>query len=368
MGFQEFLETLWQQATAQGISRATFDEAIRGLSPDPLLTGSVRQAEFERPISAYLDDAISSSRVARGREMLQRWQTELTKITTRFGVPPEIIVALWGMESDYGRSLGDRDIVRSLATLAYVRDDATFSDEFVAALLMLEEHDATRQRLRGSWAGAFGHPQFMPSAYLRYARAFNGTGPADIWTSVPDSLASIASFLIEQGWKRGKTWGAEVVVPERFDWADLTGSLRHFASQGFRTISGAPLPAANEATLFFPAGAGGPAFLLAENYWIIKLYNNSDSYAVAVAMLSEQIAGRPGITGHWPIGIRLLTRAEREKIQTALKDRGYYDGKIDGRFGPASRDAIHRFQREAGIRPADGFPSATLLDRLLRGP
>ena len=366
MAFDVFLESLWPAARGQSVSRTTFDRAIAGLAPDPLLSAPVRQAEFERTISAYLDDAVTSARIGRGREALQRWRTELTTVASRTGVPAEIILALWGMESDFGRTLGDRDVIRSIATLAYVRDETSFQDEFVAALLMLEENDVPRARLRGSWAGAMGHPQFMPSAYLKYARAYSGDGPADIWGSIPDALASIGAFMAGEGWKRGKSWGAEVVVPESFSWASLTSSTRSFEAQGLRTVSGAPLPSANEATLYLPAGAHGPAFLLAENYWVIKQYNNSDSYAVATALLAEQIAGRPGVTARWPKDLRLLTRADRIKLQTLLQDRGYYDGKIDGRFGPASREAVHRFQRDAGIQPADGFPSGALLDRLAR--
>ena len=368
MDFGDFLESLWPVASGQNVSRTTFDRAIAGLTPDPLLMAPVRQAEFERTISAYLDDAVTSARIGRGREAQQRWRSELATISARSGVPAEIIVALWGMESDFGRSLGDRDVVRSVATLAYAREETTFQDEFVAALLMLEEGDATRARLRGSWAGAMGHPQFMPSAYLKYARAYAGDGPADIWTSIPDALASIGNFLAEQDWKRGRSWGAEVAIPAGFTWASLTGSTRAFEAQGLRTIAGAPLPLANEATLFLPAGARGPAFLLAENYWVIKQYNNSDSYAVAVTLLAEQIAGRPGVVTPWPKDLRLLARADRVKLQTLLQQRGYYDGKVDGRFGPATRASVHNFQHDAGMQPADGFPSAAVLARLARDP
>jgi lytic murein transglycosylase len=336
------------------------------LAPDPSLIGmGARQSEFERTIKAYIDDAVSASRVLRGSEAAKRWSAQLRAVQRRYGVPQEIVVAVWGMETDFGRGMGDRDVIRSLATLAFARPDGeSFRDECVAALVMLEKGDVTRARLRGSWAGAMGHPQFLPSAYLRYAVSYGGGGAPDIWTSVPDSLASIAHFLREQGWKPGHPWGFEVIVPASFDWRSLTGPFAGFAAKGFRKADGRPLPVSGDATLYLPAGARGPAFLLGENYWIIKQYNNSDSYAMSVALLGERLAGRPGVHASWPPDLALLGRADRVRLQRLLHDKGYYDDKFDGRFGPASRDAIHRFQVDAGMMPADGFASAEVLARL----
>ena len=366
--FKDFLETLWPAAKARGISRATFTGAVAGLTPDPALMGTgVRQAEFERTIKAYIEDAVTAGRVTRGREAAQRWRGELAAIENRFGVPAEIVLAIWGMETDFGRVHGEKDVVRSIATLAFVRrDNAIFAEEFVAALDMLEQGLVTRARFKGSWAGAMGHPQFMPSAYLRYAVAYAGGGPADIWGSVPDALASIANFLGKQGWTRALPWGSDATVPQSFDWASLKGPIRGFTGKGVAPLS--PLPPAAEATLFLPAGSGGPAFLLTANYWLIKQYNNSDSYALSVALLGERIAGRAGISARWPANFRLLSRTDRIRLQELLTERGFYDGKIDGRFGPASREAIHRFQRAMGMRPADGYPSAAVLERLARKP
>jgi len=366
--FAAFLETLWPAARAQGVSRTTFSRAVAGLAPDPKLMGTgVPQAEFERTIKAYMDDAVTAGRVARGREAAQRWRAELAAIEDRYGVPSQIILAVWGMETDFGRVHGEKDVVRSIATLAYARrDSAVFAEEFVAALVMLEKGLVTRERFKGSWAGAMGHPQFMPSAYLRHAVAYQGAGPADIWNSAPDALASIANFLSQKGWTRGLPWGGEVMIPKGFDWASLKGPVRGFTGKGVAPAGGAPLPPAAEATLFLPAGAGGPAFLLTANYWLIKQYNNSDSYALSLAVLGDRIAGRPGLAARWPADFRLLPRADRIRLQELLTEQGFYDGKIDGRFGPASRDAIHRFQRAAGIRPADGYPSPSVLERLSR--
>ena len=366
--FKDFLETLWPPARARGVSRGTFSGAVAGLTPDPALMGTgVKQAEFERTIKAYIEDAVTAGRVTRGREAAKRWRGELAAIETRFGVPSELVLAIWGMETDFGRVHGEKDVVRSIATLAFARrDNAIFAEEFVAALAMLEQGLVTRGRFKGSWAGAMGHPQFMPSAYLRYAVAFAGSGSADIWGSVPDALASIANFLGKQGWTRALPWGCEATVPQSFDWAARKGPVRGFTGKGVAPIS--PLPPAAEATLFLPAGAGGPAFLLSANFWVIKQYNNSDSYALAVALLGERIAGRRGIGARWPADFRLLSRTDRIRLQELLTERGFYDGKIDGRFGPASRDAIHRFQRAMGLRPADGYPSAAVLERLDRKP
>ena len=366
--FAAFLETLWPAARDSGVSRATFTRALSGLTPDPALMGSgVRQAEFERTIKAYVEDAVTNGRVTRGREAAQRWRVELGALEKRFGVPAELILAFWGMESDFGRVHGQKDVLRCVATLAWARrDNPVFAEEVVAALVMLERRLVTREGLKGSWAGAMGHPQFMPSSYLRHAVSYAGGGPADIWNSTPDALASIANFMAAQGWTRGLPWGVEVMVPPGFDWAFLKAAVRGFTGKGVAPVGAVSLPPSAEATLFLPAGAGGPAFLLSANYWLIKQYNNSDSYALSVALLSERIAGRAGLEGRWPTDFRLLSRTDRIRLQELLNDQGFYDGKIDGRFGPASRDAIHRFQRAANMRPADGYPSPAVLERLSR--
>ena len=366
--FDSFLQSLWPKAQQQGVGRAAFDAAIAGLTPDPALAGSgERQAEFERTLKAYLDDAASGSRIARGREARQKYRADLAAAERAYGVPAEIILAIWGMETEFGRNAGDKDVIRSLATLAFSRaDGGRFADEVIAAMVMIER-GIPRARLRGSWAGAMGNPQFLPSAYLKYAVSPGGARTPDIWTSVPDSLASIGNFIRTEGWKPGLAWGAEVVIPQNFDWRSLKGSAAQLAAKGVRSVDGRQLPPAAEATLFFPAGASGPAFLLTENYWIIKQYNNSDSYAMSVAYLGDRIAGRPAIKAAWPTDFRLLGREDRVRLQTLLRDQGFYSDRIDGRFGPASRDAIHRFQVNAGIFPADGFASAALLARLASG-
>ena len=366
--FDAFLQSLWPAAQTKGVRRATFDTAVAGLTFDASLKGSgERQAEFERTIKAYLDDAASPGRVAGGRAALQKHRASLAQAERAHGVPGEIILAVWGMETGFGANMGDRDVLRSLASLAFSRPDGgRFADEVVAAMIMMER-GVPRARLKGSWAGAMGHPQFLPSAYLKHAVSAEGGKAPDIWTSIPDSLASIGHFLRQEGWKPGLDWGCEAIVPSTFDWRSLKGTAAELSGKGVRAADGRPLPAASNATLYFPAGAAGPAFLLTENYWIIKHYNNSDSYAMSVAHLGDRIAGRGALRGAWPADFRLLARDGRVKLQTLLRDRGFYNDKIDGRFGPASRDAIHAFQVNADIRPADGFASRQVLEQLAAG-
>jgi membrane-bound lytic murein transglycosylase B len=363
--FADFLRGLWPLAQAQGVRRETFESAVEGLSYDPSTpSGTSAQPEFDRPLYAYLAAAVTPQRIAQGRAQAARWQAELTAIEARYGVPPAILLAAWGMETDFGRSTGDKDIVRSLASLAYRRDDRSlFADEFVAALVMIERGVA-RKKLKGSWAGAMGNPQFLPSAYLKYAVSVSGSGAPDIWNSVPDSLASIAHFLRESGWQPGLPWGMEVMLPADYDFATLHMAFQAWAALGARAASERALPAKGDATLFLPSGAGGPAFLLSDNYWVLKAYNNSDSYALSLALLADRLGGGSGVRGTWPVQEKMLSRTEKTEVQHLLTALGLYRGTIDGRFGPASRDAIHDFQRSAGLHPADGYGSAQVLQAL----
>jgi len=363
--FADFLQSLWPAAQAQGVRRETFDAAIAGLTFDPSVpSGASTQAEFDRPLHVYLANAVTQQRVARGRQEAARWHGELQSIEAKFGVPKEILLAAWGMETDFGRDAGEKDIIRSLASLAYKRDDrGLFADEFVAALVILER-GVPRVRLKGSWAGAMGNPQFLPSAYLKYAVSFGGGGAPDIWASVPDTLASIAHFLHESGWRTGLPWGMEVLLPADFDYASLHMPFPAWTRAGIRAANEGAFPADGDAALFLPSGAGGPAFLLSDNYWVLKAYNNSDSYALSLALLGERIGGAGELRKAWPAQDKMLSRTEKNEIQRRLTDAGYYRGIIDGRFGPAARDAIHDFQRAAGMNPADGYGSANVLQAL----
>ncbi len=364
-GFQEFLQSLWPLAQQKGVTRETFDAAFAGLAPDPALpAASNAQAEFEKPLKSYLSEAVSARRIARGKDCLQAWRTELSKIEQRFGVPAAIVLAAYGMETDYGRAAGEKDVIRSLATLAYVRPDRpVFRDELIGALLMLDKSRIPRAAMKGSWAGAMGGPQFLPSVFLKYAVSYAGTGAPDIWHNPLDSLASIANFLRQSGWQPDLAWGMEVILPKEFGFASLHQSFGAFAAAGVKSTRKDALPQ-GEATLFLPSGAAGPAFLLSSNYWVLKTYNNSDSYALSLALLAGRISGEPGLRGHWPEGEIFFSRTQKAEFQRLLERLGLYHGQIDGRFGQTSRDAIHDFQISVGIADADGFATPALLSRL----
>ncbi len=363
--FHAFLESLWPRAAARGVSRATFTQTIADITEDPSVPVAVgKQPEFERLLSAYFKEAVSPTRIARGRALASTYRSELETVVRRYGVPSGILLAAWGMESDFGRDRGNKDVVRSLATLAFHRRDTDiFVNEFVSALVILEQGRLPRSRLIGSWAGAMGDPQFMPSAYLKYAVSYRETGAPDIWNNPADTLASIGHFLRASGWNPALPWGVEVILPENFAFKTLHADFRDFAAAGVKAANGRPLPQGS-ATLFLPAGAGGPAFLLSDNYWVLKAYNNSDSYALSLACLGDRIEGRSGLQRAWPKNQTLFSRSEKLEIQKLLAQLNLYHGTFDGKFGQASRDAIHAFQIEAGDAPADGAARTDLLTRL----
>ncbi len=364
--FQDFLQSLWPLAQARGVRRETFDRALVGLEPDPAAPRpSTHQAEFDKPLKTYLADSVTARRIAQGKSVARQWGDVLAAIEARTGVPRDILVAVYGIETDYGKASGGKDVVRTLATLAFTRQDrAIFQDELISALVMLDKGATSREKLRGSWAGAMGGPQFLPSAYLRHAVAFDGSGVADIWEKPQDIFASIANFLRASGWKPGLPWGLEVRLPEGFDFAFLRNGFRAFSERGVFSADGVPLPAHGEATLFLPSGARGPAFLLSDNYWVLKAYNNSDSYALALGHLADRIDGASGVRARWPEPEPMLSRNEKAEMQQLLARNGFYKGTIDGRFGQASRDAIHAFQRSVATHPADGYGSQGVLRRL----
>jgi membrane-bound lytic murein transglycosylase B len=366
INFQGFLQSLWPLAAANGVRRETFDKALAGLEPDPASPRpSTRQAEFDKLLKTYLADAVTARRIAQGKAVQRQWGEVLAAIETRFGVPREILIAAYGIETDYGKAAGGKDLIRSLATLAFTRKDRDiFRDELIAALVMLDKGAIPREKLKGSWAGAMGGPQFLPSAYLRHAVSYDGSGFADIWDKPQDVLASIANFLRASGWKPGLPWGVEVRLPTAFDFPFLRSSFHAFAERGVTRADGAPPPAHGEATLFLPSGASGPGFLLSDNYWVLKAYNNSDSYALSLGHLADRIKGAPGVRARWPEPEPMLSRSEKAEMQGLLARHGFYKGTIDGRFGQASRDAIHAFQKSVAANPADGYGSAEVLRRL----
>ncbi|KGE77781.1 lytic murein transglycosylase [Halomonas salina] len=327
-----------------------------------------RQPEFVRPIWEYLDGAVSASRVSTGRDRLDAYRRTAERAEDRYGVPAEVLVAIWGIESSYGGYQGEVSTLDALATLAYDGRRRDFArGELLAALRILEAGDVPAERMVGSWAGAMGHPQFLPSSYLAHAVDGDGDGRRDIWGSVPDALTSIAAYLAEAGWRAEERWGAEVVLPADFDYS-LTGdttrrSADDWAAAGVRPRAGEALPTLGEAALIAPAGARGPAFLIGHNFRVIRRYNNATSYALAVATLGDAIAGRPAIQGDWPREEPALKRTQVLELQRRLKARGYEVGEADGILGPNTRRGLRAFQREIGVTP-DGFATLGLLERL----
>jgi membrane-bound lytic murein transglycosylase B len=362
--FQRFVQGLWPLAASRGIGRATFDAAMRGLSPDPSVVALTRrQSEFVAPIWTYLSNAVGGARITRGQAQMQAQAAALERIERTYGVPREIVVAIWGVETGYGSFRGDKDIIRSLATLAFVRYRGDFfRDELLTALDMLQRGLAERSDLRGSWAGAMGHTQFMPSSYMKHAVGLDG-GSADVWDRPADALASTANYLKSFGWTPGLPWGLEVTLPENYSFALLRGSFSAFAAAGVSRPNGGRLPASGDARLFFPAGHTGPAFLLTSNFDVIKTYNASDAYALGVGHLGDRLAGRPAIQGDWPTASPRLGKAQIQELQRRLKSLGLYAGDGDGRIGSGTRAAVQQYQSRNGMIP-DGYPTPALLARL----
>jgi lytic murein transglycosylase len=368
-GFAECLAGLRGAALAGGVDGGTFDRATRGLTPNPeVLSLAEAQPEFKIPIWDYLAGLVDEERVNDGRSMLARWGQAFAAAERRYGVDKAVIAAVWGVESDYGRGFGTRPIVQSLATLSCGgRRQGYFRSEFIAALKILQHGDIDPAQFNGSWAGAFGHTQFMPSTFLRDAVDLDGDGRKDLINSVPDALGSTAAYLRKSGWLPGGDWGFEVRLPEGY--AGPSGRSRKepmaaWAARGITRIDGRPLGSGPKAGLLLPAGPKGPAFLVTHNFDAIYSYNAAESYALAIALLSDRLRGRHGLVAGWPTNDPGLSRAERRELQTLLMRHGYdLDGKSDGVIGAKTEHAIYDFQSRAGLRP-DGRASLSVLAAL----
>jgi lytic murein transglycosylase len=365
-------------AIEAGVPRDLAEAQLRDLTPDEgVLAATQNQAEFVRPVWAYLEASVTESKIADGQRLLAQWAPTLDAIESRYGVDRYTLVAFWGVESSYGAVLDDpaivRPAIRSLATLACGDPGraAYWRSELVAALKILAAGDATPERLTGSWAGALGNTQFMPSVFLSRAVDFDGDGRRDLWGSVPDSLASTANYLIAEGWQRGQRWGSEATLPPDFDLAlaDETTQrpIKEWRALGVVPVRAEGLEDDNRASLFLPTGARGPAFLLLPNFAVILRYNTAFSYALTVAHLSDRLRGWPGFGRDWPRGDRMLGSDERRDLQGRLAARGLLDGAVDGKIGPRTRAAIRAFQTSAGL-PPDGYADADLLERLQTQP
>ncbi|MEL0167762.1 MAG: lytic murein transglycosylase [Pseudomonadaceae bacterium] len=370
--FAQWRDSFRQEALSKGIEAELFDRAFTGVTPDEdVIKADRSQPEFSRPVWAYLDSAMSSQRVATGRSRLSAQRETLDAIEQRYGVDRHILAAIWGLESNYGQNMGSRPIIRSLATLAHEgRRPAFAHDQLLAALDILQHRDIEPAGMLGSWAGAMGQTQFIPTTYNQYAVDFDGNGRRDIWNSSADALASAAHYLQQSGWRSGQPWGQEVVLPGNFDYAQADPSVKKTVAEwqalGVTANGGQRLPeslADQRAALLLPAGHRGPAFLLLHNFSTIMRYNNSSSYALAIGLLSERFQGGGQIVAAWPTDDRPLSRTERIELQSLLTEKGLEPGGIDGIIGANTRRAIRSFQQQQDW-PADGYASVELLEAL----
>lgn len=367
--FSEWQADFRAQALKAGINPLVFDNAFAGITPDMSVIKADRsQPEFSRPVWEYLDGALSPLRVRNGQRLLEQNAELLGRIEQRYGVDRQALVSVWGMESNFGSFQGNKSVIRSLATLAYEGRRPEFAQsQLIAALKIIQEGDISPEKMLGSWAGAMGQTQFIPTTYETHAVDFDGDGRRDIWNSSADALASTAHYLQSSGWKQGQPWGFEVTLPAGFDYALADGAIKKSVVEWQKLGVKVPASAAGSeqlsAALLLPAGYRGPAFLVLDNFRAILRYNNSSSYALAVGLLSQRFNGGGTILADWPKDDRPLSRSERVELQMLLSQRNYDAGNADGIIGANTRKAIRSAQQAMGW-PADGYPSHKLLESL----
>jgi len=368
--FSSWLNELRQEAHAKGISETTIHEALDNLEPIPrVIELDRKQPEFTQTFWRYLDARVTESRIERGRTLLKKHEKLFNAIEMHYGVQPRFLVAFWGLETNFGDYLGGFPVIGSLATLAHdTRRSDFFRSELLEALSIIDAGHISAANMLGSWAGAMGQPQFMPSTFVRFAVDGDGDGRKDIWHNLSDVFASAANFLSESGWQGDKTWGREVKIPSDFN-LDLTGlqikkTLAAWRVLGVRKITGEDLPEVNiKASVLLPAGHDGPAFLVYNNFETILRWNRSDLYAIAVGHLADRITGKAPFLTNRPTSEQRLSRNQVEKIQELLAARGYDPGPVDGVLGSQTRQAVKEFQRTAKL-PPDGHPTPELLEAL----
>jgi lytic murein transglycosylase len=363
--FAAFTAAMWPDAQAQGVTRATFELAMRGVTPDPrVIAATKRQPEYGKPVGDYINAAASLGRIARGQVKAKEWAKTFDAVEKKFGVERWVLIALWGMETDYGAEKDRWDVFRSLATLGYVKyRDPYFRNELIVAMRIMQNGHFPRERMVSSWAGAMGQTQFMPTNVVDYAIDFSGDGKADIWSNVPDVLGSTANYLAKEHWKHGLPWGFEVMLPNGFDPMRSHASFAEWTKLGLRRADGKPFPAAGQGILFFPAGAKGPAIMVTDNYPVLIEYNNSDAYAIAVGHLADRMHGGGPFKAAWPADDRPLSRDARIALQKKLAGLGYKVNDFEGHVDFDLRDNIRAEQRKFGMLP-DGNPTVTLLEKL----
>jgi len=366
----EFVRSLWPQAEQRGVTRRAFEAAFAGYNLIPkVLELTRKQPEFSQTVAQYIAKRVTDAQAQKGRAMRSEWNQTLTGSAQRWGVQPEVVLAIWGMETNFGGFMGGENTIYALATLTEggYRPDY-FRGELLTALRIVSDGHVAPRDMVGSWAGAMGHTQFMPSSFMRYAVDYNGDGHKDIWNSVQDALGSTANYLDAHGWRPGETWGYEVHLPRGFDYEAARGldkaQISRWQQLGVTRSNGKPFPRGSDvARLYMPAGASGPTFLTLPNFDVIKSYNNSNSYALAVGHLADRIIGGGDFLSGWPPGDYALNAAQKLEFQRLLNANGFNVGTPDGAIGPKTRAAVVAYQQQMGL-PADGFVSGRLLDRL----
>ncbi|MFA6265160.1 MAG: lytic murein transglycosylase [Pseudolabrys sp.] len=368
--FTAFTRELWPDAQAKGITRATFDKAMEGVTPDSrVITATRRQPEYGKPVGDYINALVAPRRVQTGRAKAQEWAKSFDAVEKKYGVERWILLSLWGMETDYGAAKDKWDVFRSLATLAYVKyRHPYFRNELIVAMGIMQKNGFARSQMVSSWAGAMGQSQFMPSNVVDYAVDFTGDGRADLWRNVPDVLASTANYLNKWNWKSDLPWGFEVMVPNGFDTMKSRATFAEWTGLGLRRADGKPFPRQGNGILFFPSGARGPAFIVTENFAVLKEYNNSDAYAIAVGHLADLLHGGIPIRAAWPKDDHPLSRDLRIALQKKLAALGYKVAEFEGHIDFDMRDDIRAEQKKHGLVP-DGNPTAAFLEKIgVRGP
>lgn len=370
ISFQRWIDRFRSRARSEGIRDRVFDAAFQGVRYNSdIIRRDRNQSEFSKQIWEYLDSAVSDTRVRNGRAALQKHRTVLREIEARYGVEAEVVTAVWGLESAYGSFRGNEPVIEALATLAFDgRRGRFFEGQLIAALKIIQAGDVPPGRMTGSWAGAMGHTQFIPTSYLAYAVDFRGDGRRDIWSDDPtDALASTAAYLKRFGWKKGQPWGVEVVLPRGFDFSQTGEGVKRSPSQwaamGVRDTRGGRVPNHGRASILLPAGAQGAAFMIFNNFHVIERYNSADAYVIGVGHLSDRIGGAGPIRANWPRDDRNLRFAEKKEMQRLLTARGFNTQGVDGVIGPNTIQAIRRFQSTQGMVP-DGYASYEILKRL----
>lgn len=371
--FQRWINGFRSRALAAGISGSVFDNAFREVRYNASVVEKDRnQSEFTKQIWDYLDSAASPVRVENGQKALRKHGRTLARIEQKYGVDKEVVAAIWGLESAYGERRGDIPLIEALATLSFDgRRGKFFESQLVAALKILQSGDVTPRQMKGSWAGAMGHTQFIPTSYLAYAVDFTGDGKRDIWSDDPtDALASTAAYLKRFGWKQGQPWGVEVRLPRGFDHSSARRNNMkmpsQWAAQGIVGVNGKPVRDYGRASILLPAGAQGAAFMIFDNFAVIERYNKADAYVIGVGHLADRIKGGPAIQADWPRGYKPLSFKQKMEMQRRLRRKGFALEKIDGIIGPNTINAIRSYQKSVGVTP-DGYPSQTLLKQLRGG-